>query len=255
MNISKNGIIKQDELADLSNINLEKNLERIQELPEFIIGLKARMSKSVIGLNGVKPLIMAKDLQHKIQLPLMIHIGTAPVELAELFSYLEAGDIVTHCFNGKHNGILSEDGGIKPFAKTAYESGIHFDIGHGTDSFNFKVATAAKKENIIADSISTDTYFRNRINGPVYNLATTMEKLLTVGYSLEEVLLRVTETPASALGLKNKGQLKENFDADLTFFAIEEGEKELIDSNGNKVETSKKIVPKMVFINGERFLI
>jgi dihydroorotase len=47
----------------LTKVNEAKNLERIQELSEFIIGIKARMSKSVIGENGVRPLIMAKSLQ------------------------------------------------------------------------------------------------------------------------------------------------------------------------------------------------
>ncbi|WP_285011965.1 amidohydrolase/deacetylase family metallohydrolase [Lactococcus formosensis] len=253
MNISKDGIIKQNELADLSKVNIEKNMERLQELPEFIIGLKARMSKTVIGENGVKPLLLAKELQRKVNLPLMVHIGTAPVDLEELFSYLETGDIVTHCFNGKDNGILDQTGNIKPFAKKAYKNGIHFDIGHGTDSFNFEVARRAKKENIIADSISTDIYLRNRKNGPVYSLAITMEKLLAIGYSLDEVLFRVTEAPADALKIKNKGQLKEDFDADLTFFELIISEKYLMDSNGNKEQSHQKIIPRMAFIKGEKF--
>ena len=255
MNISKDGIVKQNELADLSKVNIEKNMERLHELPEFIIGLKARMSKTVIGANGVKPLLLAKELQRKVNLPLMVHIGTAPVDLEDLFSYLETGDIVTHCFNGKENGILDQTGNIKLFAKKAHKNGIHFDIGHGTDSFNFEVARRAKKENVIADSISTDIYFRNRKNGPVYSLATTMEKLLAVGYSLDEVILRVTETPARALKIKNKGQLKEDFDADLTFFELKKSEKYLVDSNGNKEQAYQKIIPRYVLVKGEKFVI
>lgn len=65
LNISRDGIVHQDELADLSKVDETKNLERIKELSEFIIGIKARMSKSVIGQNGVKPLVMAKALQKK----------------------------------------------------------------------------------------------------------------------------------------------------------------------------------------------
>ena len=52
LNISRDGIVHQDELADLSKVDETKNLERIKELSEFIIGIKARMSKSVIGQNG-----------------------------------------------------------------------------------------------------------------------------------------------------------------------------------------------------------
>ena len=256
LNISKDGIVFQDELADLTKVNEAKNLERIQELSEFIIGIKARMSKSVIGQNGVRPLIMAKALQKKANLPLMVHIGTAPVELEELVSCLDAGDIVTHCFNGKDNGILDRAGRIKDFAKKAYEAGVHFDIGHGTESFNFRVAMQAKSENILANSISTDIYSRNRLDGPVYNLATTMEKLMYVGYSLEQVIHRVTQTPAKALRLGNKGELTVGYDADITLFKVtDDRSKQLIDSNQETVKTSVQIQPTAAIIAGKVYEI
>ena len=256
LNISRDGIVHQDELADLSKVDETKNLERIKELSEFIIGIKARMSKSVIGQNGVKPLVMAKALQKKAHLPLMVHIGTAPVALEELMTYLESCDIVTHCFNGKDNGILDKSGQIKEFAKKAYEAGIHFDIGHGTDSFNFQVAKQAKAENILADSISTDIYSRNRLNGPVYNLATTMEKLMCVGYSLEQVIHRVTKAPAKALRLSRKGNLSVGFDADITIFQVtDDADKQLIDSNQETVKTSVQIKPTAAVIAGKVYEI
>ncbi|WP_172209577.1 amidohydrolase/deacetylase family metallohydrolase [Lactococcus hodotermopsidis] len=256
LNISKDGIVFQDELADLTKVNEAKNLARIQELSDFIIGIKARMSQSVIGKNGVKPLILAKKLQKKADLPLMVHIGTAPVVLEELMTYLTAGDIVTHCFNGKDNGILDKDGKIKEFAKKAYQDGVHFDIGHGTDSFNFQVAMQAKAEHILADSISTDTYLRNRLDGPVYNLATTMEKLIYSGYSLEQVISRVTVAPAKALRLVTKGQLAIGFDADLTLFQVNtHANKHLTDSNHAIVETSVQITPTTAIISGKIYHI
>ncbi|GHU43551.1 dihydroorotase [Bacilli bacterium] len=256
LNISKDGIVFQDELADLTKVDEAKNLARIAELSDFIIGIKARMSKSVIGQNGVRPLVMAKALQKKTNLPLMVHIGTAPVELEELMTYLDAGDIVTHCFNGKDNGILDRTGRIKEFAKKAYDAGVHFDIGHGTESFNFQVALQAKAENILANSISTDIYSRNRLDGPVYNLPTTMEKLLYVGYSLEQVIHRVTQTPAKALRLDNKGTLAVGFDADITLFKVtDDVTKQLIDSNQETVKTSVQIQPTVAIIAGKVYEI
>lgn len=172
VNISKWGIVEQDELADLSKIQASLVRDRLAELPKFIVGIKARMSKTVVGENGITPLELAKDIQRENQnLPLMIHIGSAPPELREVLELLDAGDVLTHCFNGKPNGILDkETDHIKDFAKAAYEKGIVFDIGHGTDSFNFHVAEIALKEGIKATSISTDIYHRNRENGPVYDL-------------------------------------------------------------------------------------
>jgi len=255
MNISKNGIVTQDELADLNNINEAKNIERINELTDFIIGLKVRMSKTVIGENGIIPLDMAKDLQAKVELPLMVHIGSAPPELEDILAKLDGGDVVTHCFNGKDNGILAKNGEIKDFAKKAYERGILFDIGHGTDSFNFQVAQVAREENIKAQTISTDIYSRNRVNGPVYNLATTLSKLLKVGYSLEELIASVTTTPAQTFRLKGKGSLEVGKDADLTLFEIADLAYDLKDSQGNIETSTQMIVPKRCVVAGNVYQI
>lgn len=254
MNISKYGIVEQDELSDLSKINEATNIERINELPDFIVGIKARMSKTVVGDNDVIPLEMAKKLQSKFsRLPLMVHIGSAPPELDDVLSRLEKNDIVTHCYNGKLNGILAEDGKIKDFVWDAYKRGIIFDIGHGTDSFNFNVAKEAIKEGLFCQTVSTDIYHRNRESGPVYNLATTLEKMLEVGFDLETVIQMVTENPAEIFNLTSKGKLESGFDADLTIFSLEKESKELVDSNGNTVVVNQVIKPSACMVAGNLY--
>lgn len=253
MNISKEGIIRQDELADLRKVNEILNLARIHEMKNFIVGLKVRMSKSVIGDNGITPLKMAKELQQRAELPLMIHIGSNPPELNDIFNELDAGDVVTHCFNGKSNGILGDDGKVKAFAKAAYERGVRFDIGHGTDSFNFAVAREAFNENIKCHTVSTDTYIRNRKNGPVYDLATTLTKLLHIGYPLEELIPMVTEVPAQTWGFKNKGKLEIGADGDISLFKLVNEEVHLVDSNGNVEVTNEAIIPVGCTVAGKYF--
>lgn len=252
VNISKWGIVEQDELADLTKIQADLVHDCLAKLPQFIVGIKARMSKTVIGENGITPLELAKDIQRKNQnLPLMIHIGSAPPELREILEVLDEGDVLTHCFNGKPNGILDkETDQIKDFAKAGYEKGIVFDIGHGTDSFNFHVAETALKAGIKATSISTDIYHRNRENGPVYDLATTMEKLRVVGYSWEEILDKVTAVPAKYFHLAKKGQLKTGYDADITIFDLADGGKTLTDSNGFTRTAKELIRPVKTIIGG-----
>ncbi|MGX7205109.1 amidohydrolase/deacetylase family metallohydrolase [Enterococcus pingfangensis] len=251
VNISKWGIVEQDELADLTKVQAELVHDRLAELPQFIVGIKARMSKTVVGENGITPLELAKKIQHENDVPLMIHIGSAPPELQEVLTLLDAGDVLTHCFNGKPNGILDKDTDeIKDFARAAYDKGIVFDIGHGTDSFNFHVAEVALKEGMKATSISTDIYHRNRESGPVYDLATTMEKLRVVGYSWEEILDKVTAVPAQSFHLAKKGQLTAGFDADLTIFDLENGEKTLTDSNGFTRTAKELIKPVKTIIGG-----
>lgn len=252
MNISEDGIVHQEELADLSKINQEKNLARLAQFPKFIVGIKARMSKTVVGDNGILPLKLAKELQKKAKgIPLMVHIGSAPPTLDEVLSLLESGDIVTHCYNGKPNGIMDKNEKVKPFVLDAYSRGILFDIGHGTDSFNFKVGKKSVQENFLCQTISTDIYHRNRENGPVFDLATTMEKALYLGISLENILKMVTENPAKNFHLTTKGVLEVGKDADLTLFKIKNKEKYLIDSNGNEAIVSKEIQPTMTIVGGK----
>lgn len=75
LNISKWGIVEQDELADLSKIQEELVPQALQQFPEFIVGIKARMSKTVIGTNGITPLELAKKIQQKNALSVGLGAG------------------------------------------------------------------------------------------------------------------------------------------------------------------------------------
>lgn len=66
LNISKWGIVEQDELADLSKTQANLVKEKLTEFPEFIVGIKARMSKTVVGNNGLTPLEWAKKFKKRI---------------------------------------------------------------------------------------------------------------------------------------------------------------------------------------------
>lgn len=253
LNISRWGIVEQDELADLNKIDKKEVKKALENYPDFIIGLKARMSRTVIGENGLIPLKIAKEIQKENNdLPLMVHVGSAPPKLEEIFNLLDPGDIVTHCFNGKDNGIMDQSTEkIKRFAKDHYDRGLIFDIGHGTDSFNFKVAETALKEGIKAHTISTDIYSRNRMNGPVYDFATTLEKMRVIGYSWSEIIKKVTIKPAEVFSLENKGKLEVGKDADITIFNLTNSTRTLIDSNGNERKATELIEPLITIIGGE----
>jgi len=253
LNISRTGIVAQNELANLDNINSDAVKKVVVKFPDFIVGFKARMSKTVIGDNGLKPLFLAKEIQKvNNNLPLMIHIGSSPPLLKEILDVLDSGDVVTHCFHGKANGILKQETKIiKSESLDAYRRGVAFDVGHGTDSFNFEVAGIALESGIKSTTISSDIYIRNRKNGPVYNLATTMEKLLVLGYDLSSIIDQVTISPATLFRLKNKGKIEVGYDADFTIFKIVDKEKMLIDSNGHVLKTKSQIKPVKSIVGGK----
>lgn len=243
LNISKTGIITQDELSDLEDINMQKIQEAFKKYPDFIKGLKARMSQSVVLKQGIKPLEIAKEIQKELDYPkLMIHIGSAPPKLDDIMVLLDENDIITHTFNGKENNILNDKNEIRQTVLDARSRNVHFDLGHGSASFNFEVSRKALAHNFKVDTISTDIYNRNRLSGPVYDLATTMDKMMTIGYTLNEVVEMVTSKPAKLMAFENKGLIQEGYDADFTIFKYHTNKsKTLVDSNGFE-EASKGII-------------
>ncbi|KQN49222.1 dihydroorotase [Serratia sp. Leaf50] len=255
LNIARTGIVTQNELADMSQIDKVCVRQAMANNPDFIIGLKARMSSSVVGKNGIKPLFIAKEMQQENGgLPLMVHIGNNPPNLDEIADVLESGDIITHCYNGKPNRILTPEGQLREAIKRALERGVLLDVGHGSASFSFAVAEVAIKQGIIPHTISSDIYCRNRLAGPVHSLATVMSKFFSVGLSLPQVIDCVTRHAADALRLPSKGRLDLGCDADLTLFDIEHAPQVFIDSEGLTVEGDRILVPLAAIVAGELLL-
>ncbi|MGC1097579.1 amidohydrolase/deacetylase family metallohydrolase [Pantoea agglomerans] len=251
INIARTGIVTQNELADMKQIDGEAVQQAVARLSDFIVGLKARISSSVVGENGVQPLIKAKAIQQETGgLPLMVHIGNNPPNLDQIADLLTTGDIITHCFNGKPNRILTPQGELKAAVKQAIARGVKLDVGHGSASFSFEVARAAIAQGILPDTISSDIYCRNRLAGPVHNLAHVMSKFFSVGMTLPQVIDCVTVNAAAGLRLQRKGQLKVGYDADLTVFSVKEETRPFIDSEGEQVAGEKHLVPLAAVVAG-----
>ncbi|MFV0396006.1 MAG: amidohydrolase/deacetylase family metallohydrolase [Coprobacillaceae bacterium] len=251
INICKKGIFAQNELEDLNNLDIPLLKECYKKYSDFIVGIKVRSSKSVVGSAKDEPLDIGIRAAKELDLPLMIHIGTAPSLLETVVEKLRPRDIITHIFNPKENGICLPDGSMKPCINKAIDKGIYLDIGHGIDSFSFKALDVANKNHIKADTISTDIYSRNRVNGPVYDLATTMSKFIDRGYILSEIIDKVTKEPAKILGLHDIGELEVGKKAEFTIFKIVEDQKEVVDSAGVKEVINKYIQPIGVILKDE----
>ncbi|WP_078393149.1 amidohydrolase/deacetylase family metallohydrolase [Shouchella patagoniensis] len=250
LNISRVGLSRTDELSDLTNLSLDAAEAAMTMYPAFIVGIKARMSGSVVGESGIEPLKLAKKLQDRVKKPLMVHIGSAPPQVEDILHLLSAGDIVTHCYNGKENNVFNQTGTPLPALTKAIDRGVLLDIGHGTESFSFKAAEYGQTSGVVFDTISTDIYNGNKEGGPVYSMATTLTKLLALGSSLESCIQAVTEKPAVAIGRADLGQLRPGAKAEFTVFRQVDESSELIDSYGNKRYSKTTIKPIGVYIGG-----
>ncbi|MDN4368978.1 amidohydrolase/deacetylase family metallohydrolase [Citrobacter portucalensis] len=255
LNISRVGLIAQNELANMANIDADAVREAVKRHPDFIVGLKARISSSVVGENGITPLDRAKAMQAQNgDLPLMVHIGNNPPDLDEIAERLSAGDIITHCYNGKPNRILTPQGELRVSVTRAISRGVRLDVGHGTASLSFAVAKRAIELGILPHTISSDIYCRNRISGPVHSLANVMSKFLAIGMSLPQVIECVTANAADGLRLKQKGRLQVGLDADLTLFTLKRQPTVLVDAENDSLQAEQLLVPLAAIRAGKGYM-
>jgi dihydroorotase len=173
--------------------------------------------------------------------------------LAWLLPQMRRGDIVTHCFHGNEGGIINSRGRVISAALDARERGVLFDIGHGIGSFAYRVARTAIELGFAPDTISSDLHAHNA-EGPVFDLATTLSKLLHVGMPLQDVITAATLTPARAIGKAGgAGALGPGCDADVSVFDLRTGHWALPDAAGETEVVERLLVPRMVIRAGEIF--
>ncbi|MFC4564069.1 amidohydrolase/deacetylase family metallohydrolase [Nocardiopsis mangrovi] len=207
-----------------------------------IRGIKVRMSRSVVGDQGIAPLLHGRALADDLGLPIMAHVGQAPPSLGDVARHLRPGDVITHALHGKGDGLLTREGRVAGPVLDARRRGVRFDVGHGSASFSFDVARRALAAGFRADTVSTDLH-RENAGGPVHSLAETMGKLLAIGYTLHEVVAAVTRAPAGVLGRPDLGALRAGAVADLTVFRVEAADREFTDSTGARLRATRVVRP------------
>ena len=159
----------------------------------------------------------------------MTHISFAPPETDQVMELMKPGDVITHCYNRHTLGILDENGQGEEERSRARARGVLFDVGHGLGASTSKPLESVA-DGFVADTISTDIYNLN-VNGPVYDMPTTMSKLMYLGMSFDDVLSRTTIAPAKIVNrVEGMGTLKVGGPADIALLAIEEGSFPLTDS-------------------------
>jgi dihydroorotase len=222
------------ELLDIRYANPKLTIKMIEQNRDVILGVKVRLSRNVAGDNDLRALGLAREAADAVGLPLMAHIGDTHTPLPQILAMLKPGDLITHCYHGRAGGILDDRDRILPEVRKAVESGILLDVGHGAGSFSFRIAEKALPQGVLPGTISSDVHQAN-VNGPVYDLATTLAKFLHMGISLEEVIRRATANPAKALAFApGTGSLREGGTADVAVFELREDPWEMVDSMGDK---------------------
>jgi dihydroorotase len=247
------GTARGGELSHFPYADPEGCARTITENPDLAIGVKLRFGPGLVWEYSAEPVKLARrtaDMAGNV--PMMMHITDSPVPLPELIAPLKRGDIVTHCYHGRNHGIMGQE---KQFVLKevveAQKAGIVFDCAHGRSHFNFRMIEKALEQGFLPDTISTDLTATSASRGPVWDLPTTMTKLLHFGMSLEEIVRRATATPARIMGYAGTvGTLKPGANADVAVFELRDGAFELRDSDGNTVTAKRRLLAQTTIKDG-----
>ena len=219
------------ENQDLRMLNAGAAVAVAEQYPDDIVGIKVRASLSA-GDPSVQPVYMARTAADRIGKPMMVHMGQPPPLVDEILPLMRPGDILTHVFKSFPNSILDGKGRPIQQLQAAKERGVILDVGHGAGAFSFEVARTALDQGIAPDTISTDVHVLN-IDGPVYDLPTTLTKFLTLGMDLADVIRCATLNPARVLGWDDRiGHLRPGAEGDATVLALKDEETLLYDASG-----------------------
>jgi dihydroorotase len=246
LNISALGLAgRTGESRDLGNCDGALAADTLREHRDLLRGVKVRIDRDTVGDNGVEPLRRGIAAAENAGVPVMVHIGTAPPPLDEVLDLLRPGDIVTHCASG----IAAPLG---PSVHAAVDRGVLLDIGHGSGGFAFDVLERQLEAGLRPHTISTDLHARS-VHGPVFDLPTTMAKLLAAGLTLSEVVTATTEAPARALGLPG-GRLVPGAPADLAVFTVREEDFEVTDAHRQVRRSPLRLVNHLTYARGRRLI-
>ena len=236
-------------LADPRLIDEDKIEKAVDANRDIIVGIKIMATGGALGAEGLKPLARARKLGDNLKIPLLVHIGeswtkdAAPVHVEDVLKYLREGDIVTHMFTAHPGGLLDSTGKLWPQVRDAKESGVLMDVGHGLHNLNFDVARRVLDQGLLPDGVSTDGHRGNR-TGPVYDLPTTMAKLMALGFSLERVVEMATANAAKLLGRTNElGTIRVGRAADISVLRVEDREWNAVDSQKGTIPARQALVP------------
>lgn len=250
LNLSSIGLIAPTfELANPDYWDLELATGVIERNRDVILGIKARIDRRTTRGVGIAPLAWARELADRVGLPLMTHIGTSPPTIQEVIPHLRPGDILTHCFTWQDMAIAGPDGKVIPEIRELQEAGLILDVGHGAGSFGYEIAESMIAQGIRPNVISSDIH-QMAIQGPMFDLPTTLSKFLNLGMSLAEVIACATVNAAEAVHLDHVGTLAVGKPADVAIFRVEQGDFRFYDVRMHARTGDKLLVNTMTMVDG-----
>ena len=237
------------ECLDLRLLSTRDCAKAARDHADLVCGLKVRIGDGTSGEHGIGPLEMAIDVAEEVGLPVMCHIGAPPAGRRDVMTRLRKGDVLTHCFRPFPNAPVRVDGKIHDDVLEARARGVIFDVGHGAGSFGFRTSKGMLAAGFEPDVISSDIHVLS-IEGPCFDLLTTMSKFLCLGMSLANVIRATTTAPAAAIRRPELGTLKPGAVGEASVLDFKQGRFEYLDVIGEKIEGERRLAAAGLVLNG-----
>jgi dihydroorotase len=216
---------------------------------DVIVGIKVRVGRHASGGSGVVPLDIALKAAGEAGIPLMCHIDHPPPNYEDVLERLRPGDVLTHAFRPPPNAPIDDEGKVSDAAFCARQRGVLFDVGHGKGSFAFNTARTMLRNGFYPDTISSDVHSLC-IDGPAFDLVTTLSKFLCIGMPLDRVIAAATVNAATCIKRPNLGTLGIGSVGDASILSIHHGRFDYVDSVGEHMYGDRRIVAKRAVMAG-----
>jgi dihydroorotase len=252
INIGRGGILREGDTMDLNHADVSAARAAIAKNRDFVVGVKARLSRDVAGTNDSEVLRRAQEVASSFGLPVMIHMGQTVSPLPKLLGLLKRGDVVTHMFAPPPNSIIDESGHILPEVLAARHRGVWFDVGNGqTGHMRWDNVGAILKAGFWPDTISTDWTANSRTTG-VVDFPNCLSKYFGYGMTLDQAIASATVNPARIFPVfRNRGTLKVGAPADAALLELRSGAFEFLDNFGNKIAGTQRLFPSGTVLGGK----
>jgi len=253
INIGRAGILPEGDTMDIARADVGAAKHAIAKNRDFIVGVKARLSRDVAGAHDFEVLSRAQDVATSFNLPVMIHMGQTVSPLPRLINLLKRGDVVTHMFAPPPNSVIDDSGHILPEVLAARRRGVWFDVGNGqTGHLRWDMVERVMQAGFWPDTCSTDWNVNSHMTG-VIDFPNCMSKFLGFGMSVDQVVARATVNASRTFEVfRDRGTLNVGAPADVAVLELREGTFEFLDNYENKRTGRQRLFPSATVLGGKR---
>ena len=224
INIVGAGMVGEKAESNTADMEPAKTAEAIKSNRDVIVGIKT----AHFGGPGWTAIDRAVEAGRIAGVPVMvddkIFTNTGRTTREKVLDHLRPGDLHTHMYNDRQVELISRfTGKVQPYMIEARRRGVLFDLGHGGGSFLWPVASRAMAQGFMPDTISTDLH-ASSIMIQQSDMPNCMSKMMLLGMSLPDAVMRSTVNPAKAISRYPEiGTLGVGHTADIAVLELQTG--------------------------------